>query len=236
MPDDDNGYGIVTKEFLRAAARDELTSTDKVVMVVLATFYNTDTGTCWPSYARIAEMARISRASVWTSLSRLKAKNYLRIESGQQNGDVNTYELNVNQYGALVGPFEDETRPGQETPPVQVTRQGDNEAGVQVTRHPSPGHETPPVQEPGHPPSRSRDTNNLIEESKENTKERTKVGELETLICSIPDFQFPPPVVCRQYDDILEAIAHCNPTLADDTLAQISRLLSEPAATEAVAR
>lgn len=154
MPDDDNGYGIVTKEFLRAAAREGLTSTDKVVMVVLATFYNTDTGTCWPSYARIAEMAKISRASVWTSLSRLKAKNYLHIESGQKDGDVNTYELNVNQYGALVGPFEDDTRPGHPSrsrdwvATNQESRSRDTP--VQVTRHPPsrnqdtprPGHET----------------------------------------------------------------------------------------------
>lgn len=237
LPRDDKGYGIVTKEFLASAARDELTSTDKIVLIVLATFHNSDTGGCWPSYSTIGRLADKSRTSVWTSITRLADLNYLRVESGQSDGDVNFYTLNTNDYGALVGPFEEE--PVQDTKhppsrnldtPVQATGQGANEVGVQVTGHPPSKDQDALVQATGHPPSRPRDTNNLIEETKELTKEKAKDKELEMLIDFLPDFQFPSPAECRQYDDILGAIAHCNPTLADDTLAEFSRILMNPAA------
>lgn len=65
----------------RLTAADGLTSSEKLVLLVLADRHNIDTGYAWPSVPRIAREAIISERHVYKLLGSLEEKGFIRRET-----------------------------------------------------------------------------------------------------------------------------------------------------------
>lgn len=63
-----------------------------LVYIAIRRHVNAD-GECWPSWARVALLARCKRAKVAEAIKELKTLGYLTVASGQITGRTNTYAL-----------------------------------------------------------------------------------------------------------------------------------------------
>ncbi len=94
------------------AARQKVTSTQKLVLLMLAERHNKDTGHCRPSHDKLAEDCGLSRRSVIDQIQKLAEAGYITILA-RANGNVrlaNQYLLNFH-FGIQAKPKEPENDP-----------------------------------------------------------------------------------------------------------------------------
>lgn len=94
------------------AARQKVTSTQKLVLLMLAERHNKDTGHCRPSHDKLAEDCGLSRRSVIDQIQKLAEAGYITILA-RANGNVrlaNQYLLNFH-FGVQAQPKEPENDP-----------------------------------------------------------------------------------------------------------------------------
>ena len=78
-------YGIIDDE--------ELTSSDKVVYVVLARFTDNETQECYPSNKRLGEETGLTTRTIVNSIRHLEESGYVEVD--RKSGKVNYYQLNA---------------------------------------------------------------------------------------------------------------------------------------------
>ncbi|HPC31311.1 MAG TPA: helix-turn-helix domain-containing protein [Candidatus Paceibacterota bacterium] len=71
---------------------EDLTSSDKVVYMVLSRFADNETQECYPSFGKIRKLSGLTDTTISTSIKHLEEKEY--IEVSRNAGKVNMYQLN----------------------------------------------------------------------------------------------------------------------------------------------
>ena len=153
MTDSGGGYTNLPNSFIDDQ---ELTGSEKLVMLSLYRFYNTAQRRAWPSIQTIADCARLKRTWTIETLKSLEQKGYIRTE---KSAGKNTH------YEILTRPL---SRPVQ-----SVDRSSDCTTPVQsVDQYPS-SECTPPVQSVN-PTNTNTNTNRQLLET--NTKTPAKIA------------------------------------------------------------
>ena len=125
MTDSGGGYTNLPNSFIEDQ---ELTGSEKLVMLSLYRFFNAEQHRAWPSLQTIADCARLKRAWTITTLKSLEQKGYIRTEKSA--GKNTKYEIITrpeNRPVQTVDPSNEYTQPVQQvdgypssncTPPV----------------------------------------------------------------------------------------------------------------------
>ena len=75
----------------------DLSSTEKLVLIVLANYFNTDLDEAFPSQETIAKNSSLSRSSVNRALDALRSKGYITIKKRRSSGQFshNVYKVHL---------------------------------------------------------------------------------------------------------------------------------------------
>ena len=75
----------------------DLSSNEKLVLIVLANYFNTDLDEAFPSQQRIAKNSSLSRSSVNRALDALRSKGYITIQKRRSSGRFshNVYKIHL---------------------------------------------------------------------------------------------------------------------------------------------
>jgi hypothetical protein len=93
----EGGYTNLPNSFIED---DNLTGAEKLVMLSLYRFYNTEQQRAWPSIAKIAACARMTPRWAIETLKALEQKGYIRAEKGA--GKTTRYELITHELSSPV--------------------------------------------------------------------------------------------------------------------------------------
>ena len=88
---------------------EDLTTAQKMVLIVLLRYYNKKKGRAWPSLKIISKDAGISRDWTITTLKQLEDKHF--IKKHNNNGNVTQYELLTSRFSRLVNSVDQSTEP-----------------------------------------------------------------------------------------------------------------------------
>ena len=75
----------------------DLSSKEKLVLIVLANYFNTDLDEAFPSQQKIAKNSSLSRSSVNRALDALRSKGYITIKKRRRSGQFshNVYKIHL---------------------------------------------------------------------------------------------------------------------------------------------
>ena len=75
----------------------DLSSNQKLVLIVLANYFNTELGIAFPSQQMIAKNSSLSRSSVVRALDELRSKGYITIKKPRRSGQFshNVYKVHL---------------------------------------------------------------------------------------------------------------------------------------------
>ena len=127
----DTGFTVIPNCLLDSSA---LTTTQKMVLIILLRYVNKKLGTAWPSLKQIAKAAGISRSWAITILQELDDKGY--ICKHKKCGGVTHYEVLTGQLSRLVDTVDRST---------ELTRPVDSVDEEQFTESTSPVHSVAPT-------------------------------------------------------------------------------------------
>ena len=114
----EGGYTNLPNSFIED---DNLTGAEKLVMLSLYRFYNTEQQRAWPSIAKIAACARMTPRWAIETLKALEQKGYIRAEKGA--GKTTRYELITHELSSPVNtvhPCTDFTSPVNSVHPTNT--------------------------------------------------------------------------------------------------------------------